>query len=54
MLQTRHARYTLAFVLIVTASFALYPAAQAKQTFLIWGLLAITSAAALLTVLKES
>ena len=54
MLRTKHARYTLAFVLIVIASFALYPAAQAKQTFFIWGLLANISAAALLTVLKES
>jgi len=54
MLRTKHARYTFAFVLIVAASFSLYPVAQTKQSFLIWVLLAIISAAALLTVLKES
>ncbi len=54
MLRTKLSRHTIAFGLIVASSIALYPAAQAKSNLAIWTLLAIISAAAILTIQKES
>lgn len=54
MLRSKFSRHTFAFVLILIASFALYPAAQGESDLLIWTLLAFISAAALLTILKSS
>lgn len=54
MLQSKLSRYTLAFALIVAASVILYPAAQSKSELIIWILLALIIAAAILTILKES
>jgi len=53
MLRTKLSRHTLAFVLIVISSIALYAAAKAQNDPAIWTLLAIISAAAILTVQKE-
>jgi hypothetical protein len=54
MLRSKLSRHTFAFVAIAVASIALYPAAQAENRILIGALLAVISAAALLTILTKS
>lgn len=54
MLRTKLSRHTLAFALIVATSILLYPVAQSKNDLIIWILLALVSAAAILTILKAS
>ena len=54
MLRTKLLRHTLAFSLILGASIALYPAAQAKNDLLVWGLLALIGIAATLTIFEKS
>ncbi len=53
MLRTKLSRHTLAFGIITGASIALYFAAQAKSDLLIWGLLALVCAAALLAISEK-
>ncbi len=52
MLRSQFSRQILAFGLITGASVWLYPAAQARNEPLIWGLVAIFSLGALLTIFK--
>lgn len=53
MLRSKLARHSLAFGLILFASFALYPAAQRGNDLLIRILLAIAAGAALLTLIDK-
>ena len=53
MLHSKLSRYTLAFGIIVIASFALYPAAQGEKSLLIWLLLALIVSAATLTIKEK-
>ena len=53
MLHSKLSRHTLAFGMIVIASFALYPAAHGNKTLLIWLLLALVLSAAVLTIKEK-
>ena len=53
MLDTKFKRQTVAFVIIVVASFCLYPIAQAGSTFGIWFLLGWILLAAFLTLMTK-
>ena len=54
MLRSKLSRHTLAFLTILGASIALYVAAQTNHQTIIWGLLVLISAVAILTVLTPS
>ncbi len=53
MLHSKLSRHSLAFGMIVIASFALYPAAQGEKTLIIWLLLALILSAAALTIKEK-
>lgn len=53
MLQSKRTRHTLAFGIIVTASFALYPITKGEKIFITWLLLALIVAAAILTLREK-